>query len=198
MRPVEVRDMGDAALRYGATLEGFLAWEERQPERYEFVGGIVRLMSGGTEGHDRISVNLTRLLSTALRGTPCSVHASNLKIVARDANASMYPELFVRCGPRDDRRTRSEDPVVVFEVLSESTAQFDLTRKRLAYESIPTLRRIVFVSQIEPRLDMRVRDRAGSWGDEVVDRLDSFLELPELGLRLPLAEIYEDTSAAEA
>jgi Uma2 family endonuclease len=110
----------------------------------------------------------------------------------------MYPELFVRCGPRDDRRTRSEDPVVVFEVLSESTAQFDLTRKRLAYESIPTLRRIVFVSQIEPRLDMRVRDRAGSWGDEVVDRLDSFLELPELGLRLPLAEIYEDTSAAEA
>lgn len=189
--------MSDPALVYGATLDGFLDWEERQAERYEYVGGVVRLMSGGTEGHDRISVNLIRLLSTALRGTPCSVHASNLKIVTRVGNASMYPELFVRCGPRDDRRTRSEDPVIVFEVLSESTAQYDLTRKRLAYETIPTLKRIVFVSQDEPRLDMRVRGPDGVWQDEVVDGLDLQLDLPELGLHLPLAEIYEATTAAE-
>ncbi len=87
--------------------------------------------------------------------------------------------------------------MIVFEVLSESTAQYDLTRKRLAYETIPSLKRLVFVSQDEPRLDMRVRDVDGVWQDEVADGLDAFLALPELQLRLPLAEIYEATTAAE-
>ena len=189
--------MTGSALAHGATLDAFLAWEDRQLDRYELVGGVVRPFSGGTAALDLLSVSLIRLLATALRATPWSAHASNLRIVARTANASMYPELFVRGDPRDGNRTSCEDPLIVFEVLSESTAQYDLTRKRLACETIPTLERIVFVSQEEPRLDMRARGADGVWQDEVVDGVDLQLDLPELGLHLPLAEIYEATSAAE-
>ncbi|MCE3249429.1 MAG: hypothetical protein K0R41_3254 [Geminicoccaceae bacterium] len=125
--------MASTALKAPATLEEFLAWEEQQPERYEFLDGVVRMMTGGTEDHDRLSVNLIALLRNALRGGPCSVHASNLKIVSRAGNASMYPELFVRCGPREGKRTRIEDAIVAVEVLSRRTAKDDLTRKRRAY-----------------------------------------------------------------
>ena len=180
------------------TYNSFLAWEERQPERFELVGGVVRLMAGGTEGHDRIGLNIAAALRTRLRGTPCSAHGSNLKVVSRAAGAVMYPDAFVRCGPRDDRRTTTDDPVVVFEVLSEGTVKHDLIRKRLAYESIPGLRRIVYVSVDEMRLDMRVRSADGIWGDEAVEGWDAVVELPEIGSDLPVADIYEDTELATA
>ena len=175
------------------TFEAFLAWEERQPERFELVGGVVRLMAGGTEGHDRIGINIAAALRIRLRGAPCSAHGSNLKVVSQAVGAVMYPDAFVRCGPRDDRRTTRDDPVVVFEVLSEGTVKHDLIRKWLAYESIPGLQRIVSVSVDELRLDMRVRSADGAWSDETVEGLEASVRLPEIGIELPMAEIYEDT-----
>ena len=110
----------------------------------------------------------------------------------------MYPDAFVRCGPRDGRRTSVDDPVVVVEVLSEGTLKHDLIRKRLAYEVMPSLRRIVYVSTDEARLDMRVRGPDGIWGDETAEGLESAAQMPEIGVSLPLAEIYKDTELAAA
>jgi Uma2 family endonuclease len=179
-------------------LDGFLDWEERQPERFELAGGVVRMMAGGTEDHDRIAGNIFAALRTRLRGKPCSAHGSNLKLLSRAKGASMYPDVFVRCGPREGGRTRVDDAVLVFEVLSEGTAQFDLTRKRLAYEAISTLCRIVYVSTAEARLDIRVRGEDGVWRDETVERLEDALRLPEIKASPPMAEIYEDSDVARA
>ena len=188
--------MASTALKAPATLDEFLAWEEEQPERYEFLDGLVRMMTGGTEDHDRLSVNQIALLANALRGGPCSVHASSLKVVSRAGNASMYPELFVRCGPREGKRTRIEDAVIAVEVLSPRTAKDDLTRKRRAYTLLPTMRVVVYAFQDEPRLDLVRRRADGGFADEVVEGLDGVLELPEIGVRLALLEIYEDTLVA--
>ena len=188
--------MASAALKAPTTLDEFLAWEDEQDERYEFLDGLVRMMTGGTEDHDRLSVNLIALLRNALRGGPCSVHASNLKVVSRAGNASMYPELFVRCGPREGKRTWIEDAVVAVEVLSPRTAKDDLTRKRRAYTLLPTVRVVVYASQDEPRLDLVRRQADGGFADEVVEGLGGMLDLPEIGVRLALAEIYEDTLVA--
>lgn len=190
--------MDASAVVAPSTLDAFLDWEMRQPERFELAGGVVRLMAGGSEDHDRISLNIGAALRVRLRGTPCSAHLSNLKVLSRAANAVMYPDVFVRCGARDGGRAAIEDPVLVVEVLSESTAKHDLTRKRLAYEAMPSLRRIVFVSVDEARLDTRVRAEDGMWRDEAVEGLDASLPLPELGLTLPLTEIYEDSEVALA
>jgi len=188
--------MASTALKAPTTLDEFLAWEDEQDERYEFLDGLVRMMTGGTEDHDRLSVNLIALLRNALRGGPCSVHASNLKVVSRAGNASMYPELFVRCGPREGKRTWIEDAVVAVEVLSPRTAKDDLTRKRRAYTLLPTVRVVVYASQDEPRLDLVRRQADGGFADEVVEGLGSMLDLPEIGVRLAMAEIYEDTLVA--
>ena len=180
------------------SVDSFLAWEEQQPDRFELVGGTVRMMAGGTEGHDRIAGNIFAALRSRLRGRPCSAHGSNLKVASREAGAVMYPDAFVRCGPRNDQRMMVEDPVVVFEVLSEGTLKHDLTRKRLAYEAMPSLRRIVYVSVDELRIDMRVRSTGGLWSDEPIEGLGVVITLTEIGIELPMAEIYEDTELLAA
>lgn len=186
--------MAEAALNCPTTLAEFLAWEERQPERYELVGGAVRLMSGGTGDHDQIAVNIATALRIRLRGTGCFVHGSNLKVVARESGSVLYPDVFVHRGAPIGRGAAAEDPVVVFEVLSDSTARHDLTRKKLAYKTIPSLRLIVYVSQDEARLDLVRRKSDGIWDDDPpVEGLASKLELPEVGAFLTLAEVYEDT-----
>jgi Uma2 family endonuclease len=185
--------MGNLASNLELDLDGFLAWEGRQDERFERLDGVVRMMSGGTSGHDLIAANLIAALRPRLRGGPCAVQGSNLKVVARAAGAVMYPDLFVRCSPLESTATTCETPVVVIEVLSTSTAQRDLTRKKYAYQSIPSVAAIVYVSQREPWVDI-VRRTEHGWADGYVEGMDAILELPEIKVALPLAEIYEDVA----
>jgi Uma2 family endonuclease len=176
----------------------FLAWEARQPEKWEFVGGVVRMIAGGTRAHDRIANNIRAALWARLRGGGCDVHGPDLK-VRNPAGETAYPDVLVRCGPGDDGVVVVEDPVLLFEVLSEGTATHDLTRKRRAYKAIPTARVIVYVAQDEARLDVLRRRPDGSWDEDgEVEGLDASLDLPEIGMHLPMAEIYEGTDVARA
>lgn len=188
--------MSATALVAPSTIDAFLVWEQAQELRYELVGGVVFSASGVTEGQDRVAVNLAVALHRRLRGSPCSVHASNLKVVSRAGGAVIYTDLLVRCGPRDDRRTSVDDPVLVVEVLPEGTARHDLIRKRIAYKAMPDLARIVYVAVDEARIDMRVRGPDGHWRDETVSDLDASVRLPEIGVTVPLAEIYADNEVA--
>ena len=186
------------AVDFPFTLDAFLAWEERQAERFERVGGVVRMMSGGTAAHDRIALNIAAELRGRLRGTACAPHGSNLKVVSPHGDA-MYPDAFGRCGPIAPTATVVDDPVIVFEVLSPGTAPHDLTRKRLAYKTIASLRLIVYVHPDRPRIDLVRRQADGRWDDDApVESLDGVLELPEIASQLAMADVYDgvDTAAA--
>jgi Uma2 family endonuclease len=178
------------------SLEGFLDWENRQPERFERVGGVVRMMAGGTLGHDQIGTNVIGEFRTRLRGGPCRVHGSNLKVVSPRGDV-MYPDAFVRCGPGDPRATHVEDPVLVVEVLSPSTAMHDLTRKRIAYQSIPSLAAVLWVHPDRMRVDVMRRREAGWIDEEAAEGPEGVVALPELGLELPLAALYEGVALEE-
>jgi len=179
------------------SLEGFLAWEEAQELRYERVGGVVRAMAGGTRGHNKVAINFLVALSSIVRRRGCEAFGSDVKVVSPRGDV-MYPDVTVRCGPRNDRLTTVDDPLLVVEVLSESTWRHDLILKRLAYKSIPSLRVILYVAQDQARVDVVRRGADGRWDDdEPAVGLDSVLSLPELGVELPLAELYADTEVAE-
>ncbi len=105
----------------------------------------------------------------------------------------MYPDLVVRCAPLPVGATRCETPVVIVEVLSTSSAQRNLTRKKYAYHSIPTVAAIVYVSQREPWVDI-VRLTEHGWAYGYVEGMGAVLELPEIGVAVPLALIYEDVA----
>jgi Uma2 family endonuclease len=188
--------MAEAATTAALSLTDFLAWEQAQEMRYERVARVVRMMAGGTLTHDRIASNIIAALSTQLRGSQCFAQGSNLKVVSPHGDV-MYPDAFVLCGPHAGNLTAVEDPVVVFEVLSEGTAQYDLTRKRLAYKTIPSLKAIVYVASDRVRIDLVRRQADGRWDDEdALEGTGAVLELPEVGVTLRLPAIYVDTESA--
>ena len=181
--------MAEPALPIFRTVDEFLAWEERQAERYELVGGVLRLMSGGTANHDLVAMNLARCLGNALAGRPCFVHGSNLKVRSPEG-ASMYPDVFVRCGSNRGEAQVVDDPVLVVEVLSPSTQRDDLTLKRWAYQAIPTLQAILLVSAQAAAIELAEREPDGSWRSRHYRGLDATVPLAALGIELPAAEVY--------
>lgn len=113
------------------TLPEFLAWEERQELRYEFDGFQPVAMTGGTLAHDRITFNLQKALDRRLAGKPCRPFGPNVKILS--AGRVRYPDALVTCTPQDPRSTVTSEPVVVFEVVSDSTSRIDRIEKVREY-----------------------------------------------------------------
>jgi Uma2 family endonuclease len=172
------------------TLDDFLAWEEQQPERYEFVDGVVRMMVGGTAAHNAIAVNVTSWLHQSLRGSGCQVFSSDMKLVARATGEGAYPDVMVTCRPPAPTDTLATDPMLVAEVLSRSTADRDRGSKFEMYKAISSLRYYLLISQDRRLVDLYRRTDAG-W-DLVRMSGDGVVELPELGVGMPLDSIYEN------
>lgn len=175
------------ALRQPMTVEEFLAWEEQQELRYEFDGFRPVAMTGGSYAHDTISVNLLRHLGNRLQGKPCQPHGSNLKVQTRAT--VRYPDAYVSCGSYQPDAKLGRDPVVIFEVLSPSTEQTDLVFKNEEYESLPSVQRYVILRQ--DRVGGLVFERVGDdWIGHIL-RPGTVLHMPEIGIDLPLADLYD-------
>ena len=176
------------ALHKPMTLAEFLAWEERQPLKYEFDGVGPVAMTGGTFAHAAIQRNLTFALTGRLRGKPCQFAGSDMKIQVADGHIR-YPDGMVVCTPVAPRANVVHEPVVVFEVLSPSTAAKDRIVKAREYQATPSIRRYVMLEQDE--MGATVYARTGnSWTHEIL-AAGSTLALPEIGVEVPLAELYE-------
>ena len=176
-----------AARQRPMTADQFLAWEERQELRYEFDGFQAHAMTGGTGAHGAIQANLIGVLYVRLRGKPCRSFGSEFKI--RMEHSIRYPDAMVTCtpvGPDDGFLT---DPVVVFEILSKSTASKDLGAKSAEYQATPSIRRYVVLEQTHRAARVFQRTPEG-WDSEHVDE-NGILDMPEIGISIPLAEIYE-------
>ena len=175
------------ALRKPMTLDEFLAWEERQELRYEFDGFRPVAMTGGSYAHDTIAMNLARELGNRLRGKPCQPHGSNLKI--RTHTTVRYPDAYVSCGSYRPDSKLARDPVVIFEVLSDSTERTDLVAKNHEYAALPSVRRYVILEQ--NRIGGLVFERVGEdWIGHLL-RPGAVLHMPEIGIELPLADLYD-------
>jgi Uma2 family endonuclease len=176
------------AMRRPMTLEQFLAWEDRQELRYEFDGSQPIAMTGGTAAHSAIQVNILFSLTGRLRGKPCRPFGSNLKILA--AGRIRYPDAFVVCTPAPNGAKVVSDPVVVFEVLSESTAREDVFAKNAEYRATPSIQRYIILEQTQAAAIIFVR-RGEDWISEVVTD-GGVLRMPEIGVEVPLSEFYTD------
>ncbi|HNK33121.1 MAG TPA: Uma2 family endonuclease, partial [Plasticicumulans sp.] len=126
------------------SLAAFLDWEATQPERHEYVRGEVFAMTGASDRHNLVAGNLYMLLRTHLRGSPCQVFISDMKVRVDAADAIFYPDLLVTCSASDrSDRLAKRDPVVIVEVLSPSTAGYDLSAKFAHYRRLASLQEYV-------------------------------------------------------
>jgi Uma2 family endonuclease len=176
------------ALRKPMTLAEFLEWEERQPMRYEFDGVGPVAMTGGTAGHADVQRNLAIAIGGRLQGTPCRFYGSDLKFQVAEGHIR-YPDGMVVCSLVDRNPTVIYDPVVVFEVLSPSTTRYDRIVKAREYQATPSVQRYVMLEQDGVGATVYARSD-GAWTHEILVA-DTNLALPEIGVSLPLAELYE-------
>jgi Uma2 family endonuclease len=151
-------------LRAPVALFDYLRDEEKSDVRHEYVGGEVHAMVGGTLRHNRMSLNITRILAERLEGSPCQVFSEGVKLHVQAADCVYYPDVLVHCGSNvADDTLVLQDAALVVEVSSESTMQIDRREKLAAYRKLPGLRAYWIVSQTEQRVQVHARDATGQW-----------------------------------
>lgn len=177
-----------AVLNKPMTLAEFLDWEERQQSRYEFDGFRPVAMTGGTVAHAQIQRNLAISIGGRLLGKRCSFCGSDLKIEV--AGRIRYPDGFVLCSPMSSKATVAGDPVVIFEVLSDSTALTDTMAKNQEYAATPSVRRYIILAQ--DRIGGTLFERVGQdWVGHLLGP-GTMLNMPEIDIEVPLVEFYRD------
>lgn len=176
------------ALRKPMTRDEFLAWEERQDTRWEFDGFGPVAMAGGTNAHAIIQGNLSFSLHSRLRGGPCRPYGSDFKI---DVDGSIrHPDAFVLCSRLPGSATVTNQPVVVFEVLSTTTSPTDRIVKAREYGNTGSIERYVILEQTSQAATVFTHMN-GAWASVVVEgNVD--LAMPAIGITVPLAELYLD------
>ena len=170
------------------TLAEFLLWEEHQPSRFEFDGCHPIAMTGGTVAHNRIMRRLHRLLEQRLEGTPCEPFGPDVKIIA--AGRVRYPDAVVSCTPQPGHAQVIDNPVVVFEVLSDSTSRTDRIEKVREYQATPSIQRYVILEQDSIGATVFVR-RGDEWAAATIS-VGEVLHMPEIGVEFSVDELYPD------
>jgi Uma2 family endonuclease len=171
------------------SLEEFLAWERKQPERHEYVGGIIKMMTGGSLDHSTIASNLWTALRDQLRGHACRPFRGDTKVIAN--NSVRYSDLSVTCTPVRGNDDMVLEPVLVIEVVSPSTEREDRGHKKFDYFATPSIQQYAIIEQDERRIDLYTR--AGDrWTNQVVEG-DAIVEFSCIAVEVSLGTIYEDT-----
>ncbi len=173
------------------TVEAFFAWQERQAERYELVGGVpVRMMAGARNVHDDIVVNLLAALHTALRGSGCRPFTGDGSLETLPGQIRR-PDAGVDCGARDPSAMKAADPRLVAEVLSPSTRDFDAFEKLAEYKGMAGLDHILLIEPNAAEVMLWSREPDRTWRKERVSGRDGRLALTGLRIELALADLYD-------
>lgn len=178
------------------TVEEYFHLEETDTEnRYEYIDGQVYMMAGGTFNHSTISGNIHSILRDLLRGKPCRVYNSDIKVQISQKRY-FHPDITVTCDPRD-RGTGDllQSPRVIFEVLSPSTEIADRTWKLQNYLALPTLEEYILVNTRSFKMEI-YRKENGRWMYDTYKAHET-VTLPSLGVRFSLRDAYIDIELEE-
>jgi Uma2 family endonuclease len=175
------------------TFREYIAHEAASNVKHEYLDGQIYAMAGGTPSHAALASAVGGLLFAQLRGGPCPLYSSDLRVRVLATGLATYPDVTIVCGPREldpeDKNTVT-NPTLVVEVLSPSTAEYDRGEKLEHYQRIPALRQVVIVSQDARRIDVWTRGEGDTWTHAEAGDGD-VAELASIGGRLDVRELYE-------
>lgn len=185
--------MNSAARQLGKMTEAeYITWERKQTVRHEYWRGETFAQAGGTRRHSLIGMNTARAIGNMLTGHECQVHGSDMRVHIEATGYHAYPDVSVVCPPvqgnADDEIT---NPILVVEVLSPSTADFDRGGKFGHYRQIPSLKEYLVLWQDEPRAEHHTRTDDGLWLLREIVGIDTTLHLKCLPKPLELRNVYD-------
>ncbi len=172
----------------------YFALEERSVERHEYFDGELFMMAGASKRHNRIAGNAGRISYDRLDARGCQLFTGDVRVAVQEARHYTYPDLVISCDPddqRDDHLIRR--PVLLVEVTSPSTERYDHNEKFQQYRRLESLRHYVLISQERWFVNWFRRTEGGEWALTQCSGPDGVLEISDLDLRWPLADLYQAT-----
>jgi Uma2 family endonuclease len=160
--------------------------------RYEYVDGEVRMLAGGTLDHGIIRLNLASILRNLLNGRPCRVFSEDRVRVS--ASKYVYPDVTVSCSQQDrGKATSIQHPLLVVEVLSPGTEDYDRGRKYTYYRDCTSIREYMLINTQYPSIELYRRESKHLWTIYTYP-YEATVELVSLNMSFPVAEVYKKTS----
>lgn len=177
------------------TLNEYWALEDKSEEKSEFYNGTIWAMAGGSARHAAICSNTHYALQDALRrgDSKCRAYSSDLKVKIDKFNCVYYPDAMVICGDAAYEKNRTDtvkNPILIIEVLSPSTADFDRGTKFNRYRSLDSLQEYVLISQDKPKVEVWYREEKNLWRISNAIGLEAKVFLHSIDCEISLADIY--------
>ncbi len=173
------------AIKHEISAEEYLEGELYSDIKHELIEGQVYAMAGASKNHQRIAINILRILGNFLINSPCEPFSSDVKVNV--GKNFFYPDAMVVCNDLTENEYYTESPTIIVEVLSKSTRRNDETIKRMAYQTIPSLQEYILIEQ--DFVDVEVCRRSEGWLPSHYFLGDQFT-LESIGLSLSVEEIY--------
>jgi Uma2 family endonuclease len=172
----------------------YLEIERHSEIKHEYINGRMYAMSGASRHHVTIMVNIATSLKLQMRGRDCSVYTSDMRVNIPSSGRYTYPDVVAVCGEQrfeDAEVDTLLNPMVIVEVLSETTEKYDRGEKFDHYRTIGSLRQYVLVAQTSMRVEHYVLQE-GQWVFSALTAAEERLSLPSIGCEISLTDIYEN------
>jgi Uma2 family endonuclease len=174
--------------------EEYLAIEVASAERHEYRDGEIIVMAGGLPNHNQVAGNIYATLNFALRGKPYQAFVTDQRLWIPSKRLYTYPDVIVTPMPlvlQEGRKDTLVNPLLIVEVLSESTADYDRGDKFAAYRSIPGFEEYLLVSQSSQQIAHYVKRTEKKWDFQAYDETDTVVQLETVGVELAIGDIYD-------
>jgi Uma2 family endonuclease len=177
----------------------YLARERQSETKSEYFDGEIFAMAGASPEHVLIVTNVAGELRAQLRPRDCRVYSTDLRVKVSATGLYTYPDVIVVCGePRfdDEQRDTLTNPMVIVEVLSPSTQDYDRGAKFEQYRTIPSFTEYVLIAQDKFHVEHCMRQPDGRWMLAETNRVEDRIQLESIGAALALQDVYEKVNLA--
>jgi Uma2 family endonuclease len=176
------------------SLAEYLQFEVNSQERHEYINGEVILMSGGLPNHNRIAGNFYAALNFALKGKPYDVFVTDQRLWIPKKRIYTYPDVMVVQGElqlQEGRKDTITNPLMIAEVLSQSTKAYDQDEKFKAYRTIPSFAEYILIDQYSMHVEQYFKAEPPKWIFCEYDGGDACLSVNSITFTICLSEIYD-------
>ena len=192
--------MGERALDHTLTIAEYLAFEAQADLRHEYHLGEIFAMAGGTRNHSILGTNVLTELNLLGRKKGCTTFNGDMRIRIDAENRFLYPEASVVCGPVQASELDPDsitNPVLIVEVLSESTEAYDRGEKFRLYRKLPSLQEYVLISQDRALVEVFTHKADNIWEMRAYAELAETIALNSLNAKIAMTDVYRNVEGIE-
>jgi Uma2 family endonuclease len=183
----------------------YIAQERLADYKSEYYDGEIFAMAGASRYHNAVAPSINAILYNHLLPKGCDVYGSDMRVFVertpiRGKSLYTYPDLTVVCGEptfTDEHEDTLTNPLLIVEILSDSTERYDRTTKFQLYKGLQSFREYVLVAQKEPFVEVFTRKANGDWVYTAANDMEAGIYLESIDLMLPLAAVYAQARRLE-